>query len=135
MRRNIGQEKLLNVNSLSSEEFIMEISVRRIRETPRGTCGSATGSRQPSLPLLNRGVKNDIDIPEAGGDQGRSPCPGGGFQGLENPWNPLRCSLCAGQGWGPGSECWGWQQHHFLTHTHTHTRLCTPRAFPEAPSP
>lgn len=34
MRRNIGQEKLLNVSSLSSEKLIMKISVRRIREAP-----------------------------------------------------------------------------------------------------
>lgn len=32
MKRNIGQEKLLNVNSLSSKKLIMEISVRRIRQ-------------------------------------------------------------------------------------------------------
>ena len=32
MRRNIGQEKLLNVISVTSEKLIMEISIRRIRE-------------------------------------------------------------------------------------------------------
>lgn len=32
MRRNIGGEKLLNVNSFTSKKLIMEISISRIRE-------------------------------------------------------------------------------------------------------
>lgn len=66
MRRNIGQEKLLNVNSLTSEKLIMEISIRRIREPAQDTSASATA--EAATPHLgdNRG---DGDPVEQVGDE------------------------------------------------------------------
>lgn len=53
MRRNIGGEKLLNVNSFTSKKLIMEISIRRIREAAQDTAAGATA--EAAVPRLGGG--------------------------------------------------------------------------------
>lgn len=64
MKRNSGQEKLLNVNSLSSKKLVMEISVRRIRQPAQDNSASATAEGAVAHSGVGRGDRD----PARGGE-------------------------------------------------------------------
>lgn len=107
MRRDIGQEKLLNVNSFTSKKLIMEKSIRRIRENQHrtlGWCHSRSGylafgdSRGDGHPVEQVGVKSDIAILEVSDGAGMATgadLPALGADGLqEGPGKPLGSLIC-----------------------------------------